>query len=129
MPLAASSELKVSSSVRGHHIDGKLLLVGRIPTMTAKSVLVLQNTVDRVYIQAVHLPYGTSHRNDDCLFITPSFSVRSGFIQAFVHSDRSRDSRNVIMGMYMLKYRECARECYGLFQLHETTNFLSNQNR
>ena len=27
MPLAASSELKVSSSVRGHHTDGELLLV------------------------------------------------------------------------------------------------------
>ena len=30
--------------------------------------------------------YGTSHRNfnDDCSFITPSFSVHSGFIHAFV---------------------------------------------
>ena len=32
------------------------------------------------------LKYGTSHRNfnDDCSFITPSFSVHSGFIHAFV---------------------------------------------
>ena len=27
MPLAASSELKISSSVRGHHTDGESLLV------------------------------------------------------------------------------------------------------
>ena len=33
------------------------------------------------------------------------------------------------MRMQMLKYRECADERYGLFQLHETMNSLSNQNR
>ena len=35
---------------------------------------------------STHVIYGTSHRNfnDDCSFITPSFSVHSGFIHTFV---------------------------------------------